>query len=136
MKLAEDIVQEAFIILWEKRDKVKNESIKSFLYTIANNLFIDHYRHKNMELKLLHKKIAYHMAESPEYLLELKEFDEKLKTAIAALSEKERTVFLMNRIDGLTFKEISESLSISIKAVEKRMHNAVENLFQKLNRKL
>jgi len=136
MKLAEDLVQEVFVILWEKRDSVKHVSLKSYLYTIANHLYIDHYRHKNVEMELIHKRQDDSMAESPEYLLEVKEFDNRLKLAIASLSEKERTVFLMNRIDQLTFKEIAESLNISVKAVEKRMHHAVDHLFLKVNHKL
>ena len=132
---AEDLVQEVFVILWEKRGTIKSENLKSYLFTIANNLYIDHYRHKNINLNLKYDT-SVNTSESPEYLLEQKEFDEKLKTAIASLSEKERTVFLMNRIDDLTFKEIAESLGISVKTIEKRMHNAVEKLFKKINHKL
>jgi RNA polymerase sigma factor, sigma-70 family len=135
MDHAEDLVQEVFVILWEKRGTIKSENLKSYLYTIANNLYIDHYRHKNFNLNLKYDNTG-NTSESPEYLLEQKEFDAKLQTAIASLSDKERTVFLMNRIDELTFKEIAESLEISVKTIEKRMHNAVEKLFKKINYKL
>jgi RNA polymerase sigma factor (sigma-70 family) len=136
MQLAEDLVQEVFLILWEKGDNVKTESLKSLLYTIANNLYIDHYRHKKLELNLLHHNKSDGTTESPEYLMELKEFDRQMQRAIAGLSDKERTVFLMNRIDKCIYKDIAESLNISIKAVEKRMHNALEKLYKNLNYKI
>lgn len=134
MQHAEDIVQETFVILWEKRHRIKTKNLKSYLYTIANNLFIDQQRHAEVVLKFQRKVPEF--SESPEYLMEIEEFDKKLQSAIATLPDNEKTVFLMNRIDDLTFKEIAESLNLSIKAVEKRMHNAVNKLYMKLNHKL
>ena len=68
--------------------------------------------------------------ESPEYLLEEKEFKERLENAISALPEKQRVVFLMSRIDKKTYKEIAEILGISKQAVEKRIYNALDTLRQ------
>lgn len=118
----------------EKKSTLKSKNLKSYLYTIANNLLIDHYRHKSAAINLNLKLET--TSESPEYLMEVKEFDIKLKNAIGALKEKERVVFLMNRIDGLTFKEIAECLNLSVKAVEKRMHQALEKLHKTINYKL
>lgn len=55
---------------------------------------------------------------------------EKLRNAIANLSEAQREAFLLNRIDGKKYKEIAEILGISIKAVEKRISGALESLRQ------
>ena len=63
--------------------------------------------------------------ESPEFLLEEKEFMVKLKKVIADLPEKQREVFLLSRIDKKKYSEISEMLDISVKAVEKRMSQAL-----------
>jgi RNA polymerase sigma-70 factor (ECF subfamily) len=60
--------------------------------------------------------------------LEEKEFNAKLEKSLSKLSESQRIAFLMNRIDGKKYKEIAEILNISIKAVEKRIHNALLNL--------
>ena len=46
--LAEDLVQEVFIKVWEKRDGIKKETVKSLLYTMATNLMINHYKHKQV----------------------------------------------------------------------------------------
>jgi len=58
----------------------------------------------------------------------MKEFDQKLQAAIGQLSDGEKEVFLMHRIDGFKYREIAELLEISQKAVEKRMHKALIKL--------
>lgn len=125
---AQDFVQEAFIKLWTNCSKVIYEKAKPYLYTIANNLFLDDYAHQKVVLK--HKKLGVKniTIETPEYLIEEQEFLKKLQGAIAGLPEKQREVFLMNRIDKKKYKEIAEELSISVKAVEKRMTLALKTL--------
>lgn len=126
---SEDIVQEAFIKLWDNCKKVILEKAKSFLFTVANNLFLNDAQHQKVKLNY-HKRqgIKDKTNETPEFLLEEKEYMEKLEEAIANLTDGQREVFLLNRIDGLKYKEIAEILGISIKAVEKRMHGALVQL--------
>ena len=73
--------------------------------------------------------------ESPEFIMLEKEFMEKLESTIDNLPEKQREVFLMNRIEGLKYREIAERLKISQKAVEKRMSQALLHL-RKIHRKI
>ena len=126
--LANDIVQDAFLKFWDNCKKVIPGKAKSFLFTIANNLFLNEYAKSKVALtfKNIPKKNSTH--ETPEYLLEEKEFGEKLQKALSNLTEAQRTAFLMNRIDGKKYKEIAEILGISVKAVEKRIHNALLSL--------
>ena len=63
--------------------------------------------------------------ESPEFIMLEKEFMEKLESTIDSLPEKQREVFLMNRIEKMKYKEIALHLNISVKAVEKRTHHAL-----------
>ncbi len=64
--------------------------------------------------------------------MEEKEYESKLETAIAELSEEQRIAFLLNRIEGKKHKEIAEMLGISRKAVEKRIYTALAKLRQKV----
>ncbi len=125
---ADDLVQEAFIKLWKNCEKVTREKAKSFLFTVANNAFLNEIAHKKVVLK--HVKLAPSKVDnqSPEFVLEEKQYYKKLQDAIAKLSEAQRTAFLMNRIDGMKYKEIAEHLNISVKAVEKRMSQALKEL--------
>ncbi len=126
--LAQDICQESFLRLWKNCAKVPMEKAKSFLYTIANNLFLDNVKHKQVVLKFQENPVKSSTNQSPEFLLEEKEFKSKLENAISQLPENQRIVFLMNRIDKKTYKEIAEELELSVKAVEKRMHKALVEL--------
>ena len=136
LELAEDLTQEVFLKVWEVKHKVRIDTVGVFVYSIANNLFINQYHRNNLKLKFVNNYKSVEKPESPEFVMEMKEFDEKLQKALSDLTEKQRVVFLMNRIDGLTYNEIADFLDISVKAVEKRMQKAIEALYQKLNRKL
>lgn len=126
--LAEDLVQEAYIKLWDNCKKIPFENALFFLKRVANNAFLNVVKHKKIVLQ--HEQIQKSEIdiENPEFLLEEKEFMQKLENAIASLSEKQREVFLLNRIDKKTYTEIAIFLDISKKAVEKRMHNALKTL--------
>lgn len=126
--LAEDITQEVFMKAWDKRDSIILDTAKSYLYKIANNLVINHFNmaKTRFELKLEdHDKAS---SESPEYVMEKDEFAARLNRALEQLPDGQRTVFLMNRIEDLTYGEIADRLELSVKAVEKRMHGALESL--------
>ncbi|MEO0556251.1 MAG: RNA polymerase sigma-70 factor [Bacteroidota bacterium] len=134
--MAEDIAQEVFIKAWNKRDKIVMGSVKSLLFTIANNLAINHFQSakKKYEFKLQHEDKP--IAETPEYQMEEQEFAEKLNETLNQLPENQKVVFLMNRIDDLTYQQISDRLGIGVKAVEKRMHRALKFLRERITQKI
>lgn len=125
---AEDLVQEAFIKLWENCAKVPQTKAKSFLYTVCNNSFLNEVAHQKVVLNFNKKSTTNINEQSPQYILEEKEFEQKLQNALSNLTEAQRTAFLMNRIEGKKYREIAEILDISVKAVEKRMSQALESL--------
>lgn len=123
-----DKVQEAFIKLWENCGKIVPSKAKSYLFTVANNLTLNATAHQKVVLKYQQQKQKHHTNETPEYILEEKEYLNKLQDAIAKLSEAQRVAFLLNRIEGKKHKEIAELLDISTKAVEKRIYGALKKL--------
>ncbi|OUR92344.1 RNA polymerase subunit sigma-70 [Flavobacteriales bacterium 34_180_T64] len=130
--VAEDILQDTFIKLWDNCDNVMYSKVKSYLYTVANNLFLNIKKHEKVVHS--HQKSHVHLnnVESPEFILLEKEFLEKLEMTIADLPEKQREVFLLNRIEKKKYKEIAAQLDISVKAVEKRMHGALVTIREKI----
>ena len=132
ISLTEDLTQDVFMTLWEKRSAIRDETIRPLLFTIARNSYLKNKRHKNYDLKFRTTHLQEFDNKSPEYLLELKEFDKKLQKAIADLPGKCRPVFLMNRIDGMTYRQIAENTGVSVKAVEKQMSKALAFFRNKL----
>jgi RNA polymerase sigma-70 factor (ECF subfamily) len=126
--LSKDLAQEAFTKLWQNCASVLPTGAKGYVFKIANNLLINNYNHQQVVLKFQNIPRSEASNESPEYLLEEKEFKEQLEKAIADLPEKQRVVFLMSRIEKKTYKEIAEIIGISKQAVEKRMYNALNTL--------
>ncbi len=122
---SEDLMQDAFSKLWEQCAKVSLEKVKSFLFTVANNKFLNQQKHKKVVLKFEKQAPKPSSSESPQFILEEQEFEKLLLDAIGSLPEGQREVFLMHRIDDLKYREIAELLGISTKAVEKRMHKAL-----------
>ncbi|MBO6607115.1 RNA polymerase sigma-70 factor [Psychroserpens sp.] len=122
---AEDILQDTFIKLWNNCSKVNYDKVKSYLYTVASNAFLNTVKHQAVVRK--HQSSLSHSKtnESPEFIMIEQEFLEKLERVIASLPDRQREVFLMNRIDKKKYKEIAVELNISVKAVEKRMHAAL-----------
>ncbi|MBD0401673.1 RNA polymerase sigma factor [Flammeovirga sp. EKP202] len=133
--LSEDIAQETFVKFWESREKVILDTVKTYLYTIANNLMLNHIKHGKVVLQFEQKqnKKDGEVETNPEYKMELDEFQSTLNKTISEIPDKSRTVFLMNRIDGLTYTEISERLGVSVKAIEKRMSKALSILRKELD---
>jgi RNA polymerase sigma-70 factor (ECF subfamily) len=134
-ELANDIAQETFLRYWEKMadraDGIGN--IRGLLYKIAGDLFVTAYRKKQLAVKypvLNHQEVFF---QSPEEEMTFKETMRNYENALATLPEKQRTVFLLHRMDGLKYHEIASNLGLSVKAVEKRMKFALEYLRRALN---
>jgi len=125
LQRSEDLMQEAFSKLWEECAKVSMEKVKSFLFTVANNRFLNQQKHRKVVLKFEKQAPKNSQSESPQFLMEEKEFEIRLMKAIEELPEGQREVFLMHRIDELKYREIAERLGVSVKAIEKRMHKAL-----------
>lgn len=130
LEKAKDIVQESFVKLWNMRSTVPAVKGKNLLYAMAKNMYLNDIKHQKVIHRYQQEGAGKEGScqEAPDFILEGKEFEAKLKRAIAGLSEKERTVFLLNRIEKVTYNEIAIQEKITVKAVEKRMSNALKKI--------
>ncbi|MEL7532048.1 MAG: sigma-70 family RNA polymerase sigma factor [Bacteroidota bacterium] len=122
---ADDYVQEAFLRLWKNCAKVPFPKAKSFLFKVAQNLFLHQVEHQKVVNKYFLWKPKAVEEQGPQFEMETQELQGLVEKAIGELSDKQREVFLLHRMDGKSYKEIAESLEISVKSVEKRMHRAL-----------
>ncbi len=111
--------------IWEKDFDYHPKKTKSLLYKIALDYFISQYRKAKIETKYLNEIRFNFTEETSTNLLEYQELKTHYEKILADLPAKQRDVFLMNRLEGFTYKEIAERLELSIKAVEKRMSLAL-----------
>jgi RNA polymerase sigma-70 factor (family 1) len=131
---AEDAAQDAFVKLWQNCAAVPIEKAKSYVYTIASNSTLNEIAHQKVILRYENNFTGLDRTnESPEYILEEKQFQTKLLKAIADLNDKQRVAFLMHRIDRKKYSEIAIELGISVKAVEKRIHLALLSLRKEID---
>ncbi|AUC83370.1 RNA polymerase sigma factor [Lacinutrix sp. Bg11-31] len=128
-----DLVQDAFSKIWENCSSIDFNKAKTYLFTTVNNLFLNIVKHEKVVIE--YAKTAPYIDlnnESPEYILEEEEFKKKLQNAISLLTDKQREVFLLNRVEGKKYREIAEMLGITQKAVEKRMSIALSVLRERI----
>ena len=126
--LSTDLAQDTFMRIWEKEMTLMPGSDAGLLYKIAGDLFVSHTRREKLR-KEAPDRIRFHQSgRSPEEELQFKELQEKYEKALIKLPENQRVVFLMSRMEELTYQEIAARLNLSVKAVEKRMTGALSRL--------
>ena len=130
--MATDIAQDSFMKIWEKNLEYNENQIKGLLYKISKELWISQYRKldsaRKFELNLTYEDESI----TPEDLLEYDELRVKYEEVLSILPENQREVFLMSRMEDLTYKEIADRLDIGVKAIEKRMSLALRTLRKEL----
>lgn len=128
LKRAEDLMHEAFVRLWKNCEKVILEKVTGYLFTTANRLFLNEVEHEKVKLRFEKETTNTYHTVDPHYELEEAEFKKILEEAISALPETQREVFLMNKIDKLSFQEIADLQGVSLSAVHKKMYKAMDKL--------
>ena len=124
--MAEDLIHDVFLSLWNKREAIKTErSLKSLLFISVKNLYIDKFRsntYKNNLIENLRYEIATEITEDLE--------DEKkkrlhfLKKAIDVLPTKQKEVFVLHKLKNYQYSEIAAMLNISERTVEGHIRKA------------
>ena len=130
--ISTDLAQDTFMKVWEKQMDLQPERDTGLLYKIAGDLFVSHMRREKLRREAP-KEIRFEQRESsPEDELQYGELKEKYEKVLMKLSENQRVVFLMSRTEELSYQEIATRLSLSVKAVEKRMSGALSRLRKEL----
>lgn len=129
---SEDVVQKFFVRLWENRKKVEvPENTKAFLFKSVYFESMKFLRHKNTKAKYLSEYFTFHEL-TEENKEDFSAFLPYLHRAIDKLPEKCRQIFILNKMEGLTQKEIAEYLGISVKTVENQVAIAISKLREEL----
>jgi len=133
---AEEIVQEVFLRIWDKRDNIdENQSFSSYVIQAAKHRIFNGFRKKVNEQAYLDFLIY---ADDPhgnftELDVEYQEIKIKTEKSILSMPPKRQEIFRLSREGGLKNKEIADKLQISIKTVENQMGQALKFLREELS---
>jgi RNA polymerase sigma-70 factor (ECF subfamily) len=116
---AENLVQEVFAKLWEKRENITNiDNLLSYMMGMVRNQSIDFLRKEKTNSKIFNNLRLEKSENTTEEQISKNEFEEKLLKSIMNLPERCRTAIEMSRLEGLSNKEIAQKMEISVKGVE------------------
>jgi RNA polymerase sigma-70 factor (family 1) len=132
---SEELVQNFFFNLWEKRNTLVNiTSLKAYLFRAIHNSCLNYIKHEKI-VENFRDYAVLQSQEQEDYTNEAvngKELEIIVEKAIQSLPEKVRNVFNLKKQDGLKYQEIAEMLNISVKTVEAYMSTALKILRENL----
>lgn len=133
---AEEIVQQVFFKLWERAGNITiSGSVAAYLYRAVHNESLNHIKHQKVKANhQLH--VAYSMkdhATAAPKTLQAKELEKKIQDTLNELPEQCRTIFQMSRFEEMKYREIADTLGLSVKTVENQVSKALKILREKLS---
>jgi RNA polymerase sigma-70 factor (family 1) len=132
----EELLQEVFVNLWEKREKLAEvDSFKSYLFRAAKNRLITNVRHMQVKHRVLSEigRTTDDSQHTTEYDVTYKEYHQVLQKAIAKLPPKRKLIFRLNMENGLSYDEIAHQLQISKSVVKNQLYKALDFIRQYLS---
>jgi RNA polymerase sigma-70 factor (ECF subfamily) len=134
---AEDIVQETFITLWQKKEELTiTDSLVAFVYKSCKNKALEYVRSQNTYNKHLHEAaLARLQVTDPHEMSSQYKRLQELHRSVRHLPPKCRKVFEMHKFNGLSYAEIAEKESISVNTVENHMVKALKLIRESMSNK-
>lgn len=133
---AEEVVQSAFVKLWEQRNSLSiQHSLKAYMNQAVRNSCLNELKH----IKVKETFKEHNQRELNSWTLETNadvdndDLEKRVQNAINRLPEGRRKIFRMSRFEGMKYKEIASELNISIKTVENQMGSALRQLKEELS---
>jgi RNA polymerase sigma-70 factor (ECF subfamily) len=129
--LAEEVVSDVFLNIWLKKEKIQIKiNLKTYLYTAVRNQSLNYVKKNKIYLEEIETVVKENKISDldADKSITYEELKNEIDILLQQLPEKRQVIFKMNRIDGLSYKEIAEILSISIHTVQNQMVAAVKFL--------
>lgn len=136
-QLAEEVVSDVFIKVWESRDKLSViADLKSYLYSAVHNQAISSLRKENKNIVSIEDIDHFHFepADTPDDGLIQEEQLRKIYKAVNRLPAQTKMVFSLAKVQGLKYKEIAKVLGISVKTVDYHVASAVKKICESLDK--
>ena len=136
--IAEEVVQDVFYTIWRERHNIQIlQSIKNYLYGAVKNQSLRYQERLVVQEKHREYVLSHSIGQdesSPQDQLEYKELEDIIRRTLEKLPERRRQIFRMHRMEDKKYKEIADSLSLSVKTVEAEMTKAYRTLRQEIEK--
>lgn len=136
-EMAEEVVQNVFCRIWEKRDQLKTDgSIRAYLYRSVHNESLNYLKHQKVRAGF-----GVYYADEMEQVgnddsaskkLLTAELQKRIEKALSELPEQCRIIFQLSRFEQLKYQQIADQMGLSIKTIENQMGKALRVMRQKL----
>ena len=134
--MAEEIVADLFIKIWDNRHKIDILNVKSYLFLSVRNLSLNFIRKKKEPVDSIEDitltQHALQDTNTPFSLLSGRESDQRILAMIERLPVRQREVLLMSRIDAIDKHTIAQVLGVSVRTVETTLYLAIQQLRNQL----
>ena len=133
---AEDIVQNVFLVLWERRDSIRIDGcLKTYLFTSVRNLSLNFLKHQTIHRNSIdtYSSLFSLPTATPHEIAVQQESEALLTQALENIPERSRIVFILSRYFNMKYAEIADILEISVKTVDAHMVKAVKSLRSSLH---
>lgn len=129
----EDIMQEAYIRLWNNLDEVQDdEAVLALLRTYARNIFLDEVRKAARKQAGMQHHVPDGNTDSPEDYMRNRELHAQLQAAINKLPPQQQIIFRLHKEHALSYKQISDKMKIATGTIEVQMNRALKSLKHEL----
>ena len=128
---AEDVVQEAFIRLWEHRESMSDARVKPWLLRVTRNLCLDRLRQRRPQVDLEDAALESANPDPSQGLQQLRLAD-RLGLAIAGLKEPQRSLVILRDLQQRSYEELAEVTGLSLPQVKTYLHRARQRLRDQL----
>ena len=130
--VAEELFQEVWIKLINARENyVASAKFTTYLYKLAHNQFIDHYRRQNVRIveeRTEYMDVYESGQNNPDEQMQLSQLQGAFFNVLASLNHEQREVFLLREESNMNLQEISETVGISHEAAKSRLRYAIKKL--------
>ncbi len=124
--ISQNIVQDIFSDLWERRQQVNIASIENYLFRAAKNQILKEYRKKKFDTTVIEEKFENYIITHTETLDA--EMLDKLYGLLNNLTEKKREILILNKIEEMTIDQIALKLNLSKQTVKNQLSSALKQL--------
>lgn len=124
--ISQNIVQDIFSDLWERRQQVNIASIENYLFRAAKNQILKEYRKKKFDTTVIEEKFESYIITHTETLDA--EMLDKLYALMNNLTEKKREILMLNKIEEMTIDQIALKLNLSKQTVKNQLSSALKQL--------